>query len=82
MPLIPLPDPEDPDWAEIMYELLPDARPPPPVDYFVIDLTRKGCGIRGFCQAEVGWKPKHKYQIRPSTVQIIERQIIDLTGDD
>src|SRR5277367_1994881 len=48
MPYYPLPDPEDPDWAEIMYEMFPEARPAPPEDYYVVDLTRKGCGIRGY----------------------------------
>jgi hypothetical protein len=79
MPYYPLPDPEDPDWAEIMYELCPEARPLPPKDYFIIDLTRKGCGIRGYRQADNGWKPTHKFEIMPSFVEKREVEVIDLT---
>jgi len=50
----PLPDPEDPDWAEIMYELSQKLDHPLLETNFVIDLTRKGCGICGYRQVDNG----------------------------
>lgn len=77
-----LPDPEDPEWAEIMFDLFPEARPTLPDDYFIIDLTCKGCGIRGYCKAEFGWKSTNKFQIMPSMANKREVEIIDLTDND
>ena len=82
MPSYPLPDPEDPEWAEIMFELFPEARPPPPEDYFIIDLTRKGGGVRGYCQAEFPWKPANRFEIMPSMVRRLDVEVIDLTVDE
>lgn len=46
-PFLDLPDPCHPDWLEIMYENFPDARPPIPEDYWVVDLTQEPYGIMG-----------------------------------
>lgn len=77
----PLPNPEDPEWADIMYELFPEARPLPPDDWWVIDLTGKGCGIRGYCKADNGWYSTNPHEIMPSMVQKREREVIDLRVD-
>ena len=51
-PFIPLPDPSDPDYWEKLYDIEPEARPPRPADYYVVDLTSDVYGDRGYCPAD------------------------------
>ncbi len=44
---IPLPDPSDPDYFDKLYNVIPEARPALPEDYFVIDLTDESYGPLG-----------------------------------
>jgi hypothetical protein len=44
---IPLPDPSDPDYFDKLYDIIPEARPALPEDYFVIDLTDESYGPLG-----------------------------------
>ena len=44
---IPLPDPSDPDYFDKLYDVIPEARPALPEDYFVIDLTDESYGPLG-----------------------------------
>jgi len=49
---IPLPDPSEPDYHERLYDILPEARPPLPEDYYVVDLTDDAHGPAGYRPAD------------------------------
>jgi hypothetical protein len=51
-PLVKLPDPDDPNWLEIIYDIFPETRPLPSDDYYVIDLTKEEYGYRGLRRAD------------------------------
>jgi hypothetical protein len=44
---IPLPDPSDPDYFDKLHDVIPEARPALPEDYFIIDLTDESYGPLG-----------------------------------
>lgn len=49
---IPLPDPSEPDYHERLYDIIPEARPPLPEDYYVVDLTDDAHGPAGYRPAD------------------------------
>ena len=76
---IPLPDPSDPDYWEKLYDIEPEARPPRPADYYVVDLTSDMYGERGYRPADVD--DRNLFDV-PWLKLTPPSEAIDLTDDE
>ena len=79
IPFIPLPDPSDPDYWEKLYDIEPEARPPRPTDYYVVDLTSDVYGERGYRPADAD---DRSFFDVPWLKFTPPREVIDLTDDE